>query len=117
MSVDYEASPASAIKYNRLKADVSSKKIKGLYIGIPSKGSYIPKGVSGAYYIKDRNDNYLFVYKLNKKGDALFTAYGLTNNDPYHILDKISEFYKCDYIDEHQDKFVPYKYGKGVKVN
>jgi hypothetical protein len=36
---------------------------------------------------------------LNKKGDALFSAYNLRDNDPFPILDKLAAFYKCDYID------------------
>lgn len=116
MSIDYEFQPISSIKFDQLKSDLSKGKIKGLNIGFPKKGDYIPKGVGSPYYITYDHNN-LFVYKLNKKGDVVFTAYGLSSkNDPGDILDKLSDFYKCDYIDEYSDEFIPYKYGKGVDI-
>jgi hypothetical protein len=116
MSIDYECQPISAIKYDRLKYDVSKGQIEGLKLLNLKRGSYIPKGVGGGYHIADRKGRGLTVHKLNRKGDAVFTAYNLKQNDPFPILDKLSVFYRCDYVDEHDDKFVTYRYGKGVRI-
>jgi hypothetical protein len=92
--------PSSSIKFNSLKKDSKSGKIKGCRFEAQEKGTYLDKGTGRAFALFDVKGNWLFVHELDKRGNVELDNYQLGHNNSLGILSRLASYYKCKMRDD-----------------